>query len=143
MAIAASAVLGLFVGYQGGQVGSQGAVESGLASEFLLLLREPAGGLPAAALPSQTELVREYREWALVLEEEGRLAGAERLEAPSGFWVTGAEGRRVAPELADAPLIGGYFIVRASDADAVLETARQSPHLRYGGTIEVREIAAN
>jgi hypothetical protein len=47
------------------------------------------------------------------------------------------------PDLADAPFISGYFLVQVPDADAALDAARRSPHLKYGGTIEIRAIAVN
>ncbi len=142
LALAASVLVGLFAGYQAGRAGGDAPVQPGLGSEYLLLLRGPPGGLRVAGV-SESELVEEYRDWALALQEEDVLLGAERLAASSGLWVAGVEGRRVAPELADAPFISGYFLVRVPDADAALAAARLGPHIKYGGTIEIREIAVN
>ena len=36
----------------------------------------------------------------------------------------------------------GFLIVRARDVVEAAEIARQSPHVRYGGTISVRQIAS-
>jgi hypothetical protein len=36
--------------------------------------------------------------------------------------------------------MSGFFLIRANDRDEALAVARTHPHLRYGGSIEVREI---
>lgn len=138
-ALAASVVMGLLVGYQIGQAGGEGAVVAPQGSEFLLLLREPAGGLQVSGV-SEDELVGEYSAWGRALRDDGAWLDAARLEASPGRWVAGPQGRPVVPELAGAPFITGYFLVQMSDGDAALAAARQSPHLKYGGTIEIREI---
>ena len=37
-------------------------------------------------------------------------------------------------------LVGGFYLVRADSYEAATALADDSPHLRYGGTIEIREI---
>ena len=39
-----------------------------------------------------------------------------------------------------AERLSGYFVVRAADIEQAIAIARASPHLRHGGTIELREI---
>ena len=34
----------------------------------------------------------------------------------------------------------GYFLIQAESYEEAVRVARQSPHIAYGGTIEVREI---
>jgi hypothetical protein len=36
--------------------------------------------------------------------------------------------------------IGGYFLIRARDYQQAVSIAENCPHLRYGGTIEIRQI---
>ena len=43
-------------------------------------------------------------------------------------------------ERAFRTLVSGFFIVRAADDPAAIAIARESPHLRYGGSILVRRI---
>ena len=37
-------------------------------------------------------------------------------------------------------LVGGYYVIEAADYAEAIEIAKTSPHLRFGGRIEVREI---
>jgi hypothetical protein len=79
--------------------------------------------------------VREYRDWALSLADEGRLAGANKLINEPGRWLSGstADSRTTSD-------IQGYFLVQASGYGEALEIAAASPHVRYGGTFEIRQI---
>jgi len=36
--------------------------------------------------------------------------------------------------------LGGYFLIKAQDMNAALAIARTCPHLKYGGSIEIRPI---
>jgi hypothetical protein len=37
-------------------------------------------------------------------------------------------------------VIGGLFAIKADDYEKAVEIARECPHLKYGGRIELREI---
>jgi hypothetical protein len=100
--------------------------------QFLLLIRGEPTSAAAPADPSQ--LVAEYRAWAQQLAREGRLVSAEKLADDSGRWL-GPQA-----DTTPAAAIGGYFLIRAEHYDEALRIARESPHVRYGGTIEVRRI---
>jgi hypothetical protein len=65
------------------------------------------------------------------------LVSAEKLRDEAGRWLAPG-GATVRP--AGRELVTGFFVIRARDYDHALELARQSPHLKYGGTIEVRAI---
>ena len=107
---------------------------------FAMLLREPAGW------PDQKEtarLVAEYGAWAREQGERGNLVAGEKLDN-SGRWL-----RRVADgvESTPAPIgteqslpLGGYFMITAAGYDEAVAIAGTCPHLKYGGTIEVRAI---
>ena|SRR5688572_17928437 len=100
--------------------------------QFLLLIRgEPTS---AAAPSDMSQLVAEYGAWAQQLARDGRLVSAEKLADDNGRWL-GAHG-----EVAPATAIGGFFLIRAANYDEALRIAQESPHVRYGGTIEVRRI---
>jgi hypothetical protein len=102
------------------------------ASTFLFLVR---GEQPQGSVPGET-LVQEYRDWASSLADEGRLAGANKLKDEPGSWVSGS----TAGESRTRSDIQGYFVVRASSYSEALEIAGTSPHIRYGGTFEIRQI---
>ena len=107
-------------------------------SQFLFLLREPPEGLqPEGRAPA--ELVAEYAAWAGELAAEGSLVTAEKL-ADDGRVIATADG---SPAALGGPVperISGFFHVRAESYEAAARTARASPHVLYGGTIEIREI---
>ncbi len=102
------------------------------ASTFLLLVR---GGPSQGPIPGE-RLVREYRDWALALADEGRLAGANKLTDEPGRWLSGG----ATTETRTSSDIQGYFLVHASSYEEALEIAAASPHIRYGGTFEIRQI---
>ncbi len=102
------------------------------SSTFLLLVR---GEQPENSLPGE-RLVQEYRDWALSLADEGRLASANKLADEPGRWISGS------PETESRTRsdIQGYFLIQASGYSEAIEIAGASPHIRYGGTFEIREI---
>lgn len=56
-----------------------------------------------------------------------RVSGADRT-VTDGPFVGGKE------------LIGGYYVVTAEDADAIVEIAQDYPDYDLGGTVEIREV---
>lgn len=94
------------------------------------------------ATRAEAALVEEYRDWALALAERGRLAVGEKLTA-EGYLLDGRRGSIVlAPRgvTASAGVLTGLFVIRAAGDAEALAIARSSPHLRYGGRIDVRLI---
>lgn len=98
------------------------------ARQFLLLIR---GDEPDRRAPEE-QLVREYSEWAGQLGAAGHLIAAEKLEDDGGRWIRGSD--------ESAELISGFFLISAADYDEAERIARASPHVGYGGTIEVRAV---
>jgi hypothetical protein len=97
---------------------------------FVLLLHEE-GGRMAVPAGGEAELIEEYRRWAIGLNEAGQEISGEKLK--DGGRMLGAA------EQAEMTL-GGYFIITAPDYDAAVDIARECPHLRHGGRIEIRQI---
>ncbi len=141
-AIAASLMLSLVVGYG---IGARSLVvpeeEAGL--EFLLLLREPMNPPPGVVVPSNDQAFREYGEWATQLANRGSLIAADPLDDDGAVWLSGPDGTMSTVDPGNAPVIGGFFLIRADNVESALETARASPHLKYGGTIELRAVVGN
>jgi hypothetical protein len=81
-------------------------------------------------------VVQEYRDWAVSLASDGRLAGANKLTDEPGRWISGSP----AGEIRTRSDVSGYFLVNASDYDEAIEIARASPHIGYGGTFEIRQV---
>lgn len=139
-ALAAAAVLVVFAGgvVTGRLTASipRAADHDGTTAEYLLLLRNGEPNAPAN--DAGDESVEEYVRWARALESEDRLLGADRL-APDLLWLTDAVSPpRPAPSGDER--VSGFFLITARDDAHAVATARESPHLRYGGVIEVRRI---
>lgn len=103
--------------------------------QFILLLLEPIDAVLDQA--EEAERVAEYRAWAGGVAAQGRLVAGEKLSDDRQF-----VGPRLAGEIesASAERVTGFFVVRAETLQAALSLARECPHARHGGRIEVREI---
>ena len=106
-------------------------------STYILLLHESP-----TPPENEAELVKEYSQWAAELYEKGQFVGGEKLSY-SGKVLTRTDG---ATTVADGmfsegkEILSGYFIIQAKNYDEALAIASQCPHLKYGGTVELREI---
>jgi hypothetical protein len=136
--LAAAAAAGLFAGgFLAGQRGGQ--APAGELPRFVLLLYE--GPEYRDTPPGQEQdRVREYSNWARERGARGELEAGEKLREdaevvirPDGSVASEAP----APE---ATRLAGFFLIRATDDRAALEIARSCPHVRYGGSIVIREI---
>ncbi|HEY6065183.1 MAG TPA: YciI family protein [Thermoanaerobaculia bacterium] len=102
---------------------------------YLLLLHERPGS--AAETPEQARrVVDEYKAWAKRLRAEGKLVGGEKL-SEGGTVLSSAGERRIGVSPGE---IGGYFVIRAATPEEALDIARDCPHVRRGGTVELRPI---
>jgi hypothetical protein len=131
----AAAIALLLLGAAGGyglRGGGPEAVTSSDATTFMLLVR---GDERMQAPVSGDALVREYMDWASSLRERGRLVGANKLMDEPGRWVSTA-----AAETRLASDVSGYFLITAADYDEAIRIAEDSPHIRYGGTFEIRRV---
>ncbi len=133
----AAAAAALFIlGGVGGYVGRGIEVASGPPQNadptFLFLVR---GREPDASIPSEV-LTAEYRVWAAGLAGAGRLAGANKLMDGPGRWVSGSS----TGDSRGESDVQGYFLIRAPNYAEAEALASESPHIRYGGTFEIREL---
>ena len=111
------------------------------SSEFMLMLRTSAND-PLDGTPEELQRVKEYSAWARKIRQAGLLVGGEKLTTETRVLnlVNGksvVSGTQVDPN--EKP-IGGYFLIRASDYKEAVGIAEYCPHLKYGGTIEIRRI---
>lgn len=112
------------------------------ADRYALLLFESDEYRPAPTADAQTDRVREYGAWIRAKGENGRFVDGEKL-AKDGRWCRVRSGQvEVLDPVSDGArgILAGYFILGASSYDEAVGLARDCPHLRYGGTIEVRRI---
>jgi hypothetical protein len=110
---------------------------------YVLLLHGPARtapGTPAQATAdsvAEQAVVAEYRAWAVRLRDSGALVMAEKLADDPLTMLTAAGATQMPRNTADE--LGGFFLIQADSAEA-FRIARECPHLRHGGTVQVRRI---
>jgi len=147
-AVAAAALAGALVGLVLPRPGSSPASSPSATvdgSAYLLLLRRGPGATPPDAGPVFDRMVGEYSAWKAGLAERGVLMGSNLLDAASGMELRGLpSGVTVThgvPVSDSGEYVSGYYLVAAPDLSSAHELARTSPHLRYGGSIEVRPVS--
>ena len=110
------------------------------SKEFMLILR---GGIPPKDLrPEQIQaIIAKFGEWMAEMQKRGQLRGAGRLE-DDGRRLSRKQGQTVTdgPYVEAKEIIGGYFLVAASNLDQALDVAKQCPILDNEGTVEVRPV---
>jgi hypothetical protein len=107
--------------------------------EFMFVLRNSPRELPTQSAKDQMQRVREYSLWAR--DMNGVLDGEEL--ADDAKLLNVIDGRTVVSEMeADAKktAIAGYFLIMAHDYQQAITIAETCPHLKYGGTVEIRQI---
>ena len=133
---------GFGLGYLTGK-GWGSSIELGSSSQkFLLVLWE----FPAQEKePSNEEIqkmIGEYSRWASDVNESGNLISGEKLAGEIGILRKTGD-RLVMEEKSfgkEQRGIAGYFMIRAENFQHALRIAKDCPHLKYGGEIEVRGI---
>jgi len=102
------------------------------AHGYMLILHEDAGfkqGEPRA-------MFEEYSNWMHKTLDRGVKIDGQELKNEAAI-VSGD--RQVAMLGADAgEKITGYFVIEAASMDEALEVAKDNPHVKYGGSIEVK-----
>lgn len=109
---------------------------------FMLFLRggdAPAGSAGEAPSPAEIQAYLEpYQRWLDGLRERGDLIRADRLESEVTLLGPGDLATDT-PSIETKDLIDGYYLIRARNAQEALKIAKDCPHLRHAGTVEVRK----
>jgi hypothetical protein len=159
LAVAASLAIGVLIGQRSAtprptfatspstptasNASASNASASAPKTRYLLLLHGPAERPPQTAEQSRADsiagaaIVAEYRAWAMRLRDSGALVTAEKLAA-NPVTMLSASGATEMPR-GTADELGGFFLIQADSAEAY-RIARECPHLRHGGTVQVRRI---
>lgn len=106
--------------------------------QFVLMLRD-SGAFPEDISPEEIQQILErYGAWS---ERVG--AKGQKLRDEEGRVVTRKDNGGVTvtdgPYAESKEVIGGYFVVDASDYDAAAKLVEDCPHLQFG-SIEIRQI---
>lgn len=145
LTLAASVVLGVIIGQRtrNAPIATPPAVASAPKERYVLLLHGPARTAPSNAAEATADsvaeqaIVAEYRAWAIGLRNSGALVIAEKL-ADDPLMMLTANGATPMPRNT-ADELGGFFLIQADSAEA-FRIARACPHLKHGGTVQVRRI---
>lgn len=130
--------LGILLGQRWKSVASIAQTES----QFMLLLRNSAqAGQPASAT-ERLQRVKEYSSWAGNMRDQGLLRQGEKLKDEAETLQVMDNQLVVTPSTteADRNAVAGFFIINARDYQHAVDIARNCPHLKYGGAIEIRQI---
>lgn len=127
---------GLMLGRRGSAAGETG----GSGPRFVLLLYEGPGYAQPRAGQEQAR-VKEYGAWARANAAGGEIEGGEKLRDAAPEVVISSDGRvTTTPPDSRATRLAGFFLIRATDQGSALAIAKSCPHVRYGGSIVIREI---
>jgi len=148
--LAASLFIGMALGHRSTNAASETAVPapnitptSATKQKYVLLLHGPARARSltqptAADSAAERAIVAEYSAWARGLAATGSLVMAEKL-ADDPLTMLAASGATEAIR-GTADELGGFFVIQAADSAEAFRIARDCPHLRHGGTVQVRRI---
>jgi hypothetical protein len=112
--------------------------------DYMLLLHDRPEMFANVTPDDMQRVIAKYVEWRSALAAGGKLIGGNKLRDDAGRILDPRAGGRV--DVRDGPftetkdVIGGYFILRATDYDDAVALSRDCPHLMFGGRIELREI---
>lgn len=105
--------------------------------KFMLIFH---GGIKQDASPEalQTNMGK-WMAWVEKLQKDGRYASGEAL-LPGGKLVSSAATVTDGPYTEGKELVGGYFVINASDMDDAVAIAKNYPDFEYGGSVQVRHV---
>lgn len=110
---------------------------------LLLLSHEDPTNFSDLSPEEVQKIVEEYKSWRGKIQADGTYIGSNKLRDEGGKSLLKPNGQL---RITDGPfveakeVIGGYFLVSASDYDQAVKIAEGCPHLNYGGRIELREV---
>ncbi|MBP1677305.1 MAG: hypothetical protein H6Q20_1864 [Bacteroidetes bacterium] len=108
--------------------------------QFLLLLHEDIQKMSALSPKEMQELANAHMNWANKLAADGHLISGDGLK-PKGVLITGKDCViKDGPFLESKEIIGGYYLLQATDLQTIVELAKECPTHHYGGTTEIRPI---
>ncbi len=114
-------------------------------SKYILFLHERTT-LDESMSPEEIQsVISEYQAWSQEMGAAGRVLGGQKLTADGGRMLSGFESSLTVTDgpLAEAKeVIGGFFEIEAGTYDEAVDIAQSCPHLKFGGTIELRQIDA-
>ena len=112
-------------------------------AEYMLFLHESPEDFKDYSPEEIQKIIMEYREWHERTAKDGTMIEGHKLTDEPGKVLRPDRGKVLVtdgPYSETKEVIGGMIIVKAANYDEAIEIAKSSPHLAYGGRIEVRQI---
>jgi hypothetical protein len=112
-------------------------------ARFMLLLYERPHDFSGYSPEEIQAVTQEYVNWRTKLAADGKILGGDKLYDGQGRSMKVTDGQL---RITDGPyaevkeVLGGYFAIQAADYDEAVELSKDCPHLKFGGTIDVRQI---
>jgi hypothetical protein len=110
---------------------------------YMLLLHSGLNRPRPSSPDDFATIMKAYMDWTDKIRSEGRHKGGQKLTDDAGR-IMQLQGGRVS--ITDGPyaeakeIVGGFYVISAKDYKEACEVAEGSPHLKYGGRIEVRQV---
>lgn len=114
------------------------------APSFVLVLQSTWPDADTVAPDERLRRAAEYWEWTSSLAESGVLVAAGDLRwEPGRRLLAGGTPAAVTDAVVDQPdFMVGMLALRVESYDDALAIARECPHLRYGGSVAVRQVGS-
>ncbi len=111
-------------------------------NQYMFLVRGGACHTNELSPEQMQAKMTEVYAWIESLTKRGIMSAAQPL-TPEGKVVSGLNGSIVSDGIAaeSKEAIGGFFIVNVGTLDEAVNIARTCPMFKYGGQLEVRQIA--
>ena len=110
--------------------------------QFALLLLEDARYQQPQGQSALMDRIHEYGGWAKALKQTGRFITGDKLSDEGRLCRkdNGAIAVTTGVSQGGEGALAGYFLIGAESFEEALTIADGCPHLKYGGTVEVRRI---
>lgn len=99
---------------------------------YIMVLHEPKSFEQSTA----GNKFKEYGQWAQTIEDAGLTITGEKL-ANEKYFLGNAQ---TTPKIEGLETLTGFFLISAPDIETAMQLANTSPHVKYGGLVELRKI---
>ncbi len=124
----------LLLFFLGALTGRQSVPQIDANQGYLLLLHQDDGYV----LGDIREMEEAYSGWQPEIEGVAVFTSSQELQS-SQVWVD-YSGKEESDEKGGSSLISGFYMIEAPSMEAAVAIARTNPHLKYGGSIELRAL---
>jgi len=114
-------------------------LEERTMSQYMLLLYDNRAAWGKMSPDEMQKAIEKYMAWT----KKPFTVDSKRLGEDAGKIVKLSSGK---PRATDGPysetkeVLGGFYLIEASDYDEAVSRASEHPHVEYGGTVEVRKL---